>query len=58
MAARERPKKALDWLKRFCAKQKRLLIGQVMDEWIAFGPAALPEEIFRKNLAPRRAVER
>ena len=46
VAAGERPKKkALDWLMKFCAEKKRLLIYQVKDEWFAFGPPAFQTEI-------------
>ena len=49
VAAGERPKqKALDWLMRFCAERKRLLIYQVKDEWFAFGPPAFQAEISGK----------
>lgn len=49
VAAGEQPKnKALDWLKRFCAENKRLLIYQVKDEWFAFGPPAFQVDISEK----------
>ncbi len=41
-----RPKrKALDWLMRFSAENRRLLIYQIGDEWFAFGPPDFQSEI-------------
>jgi hypothetical protein len=42
----DRPKrKALDWLMKFSAEKKRLLIYQMDDDWFAFGPPAFQAEI-------------
>ena len=42
----ERPKqKALDWLTRFCAQKRRLMVYQIADEWYAFGPPAFQADI-------------
>ena len=42
----EQPKKkALDWLTRFCAENRRLLVYQIRDEWFAFGPPAFQTDI-------------
>ena len=42
----ERPKKkALDWLRTFCAERKRLLIYQIAGDWFAFGPPAFQADI-------------
>ena len=38
-------KKALDWMMKFSAEKRRLLIYQVNDEWFAFGPPAFQAEI-------------
>jgi hypothetical protein len=38
-------KKALDWLMKFGAERKRLLIYQVKEDWFAFGPPAFQSEI-------------
>ena len=38
-------KKALDWLMKFSAENKRLLIYQVKEDWFAFGPPAFQAEI-------------
>lgn len=47
----EQPKKkALDWLMRFCAEHRRLLVYQVGDEWFAFGPP-----VFQTDIASRLA---
>jgi hypothetical protein len=44
--AGDRPKqKALDWLMKFSAEKKRLLLYQVEKEWFAFGPPAFQAEI-------------
>ena len=44
--AGEQPKqKALDWLTRFCAENRRLLVYQIGDEWFAFGPPAFQADI-------------
>ena len=41
-----RPKrKALDWLMRFSAANRRLLLYQIEGEWFAFGPPAFQAEI-------------
>jgi len=41
-----RPKqKALDWLMKFSAETKRLLIYQIGEDWFAFGPPAFQAEI-------------
>jgi hypothetical protein len=46
VAAAERPRqKALDWLMKFSAEKKRLLIYQVKQYWFAFGPPAFQAEI-------------
>jgi hypothetical protein len=37
--------KALDWLKEFSAKHRRLLMYQVDSEWYAFGPPAFQVDI-------------
>lgn len=45
----ERPKKkALDWLTRFCAEHRRLLVYQIEDEWFAFGPPVFQADIARR----------
>ena len=42
----EQPKKkALDWLTRFCAENRRLLVYQTGGEWFAFGPPAFQTDI-------------
>ena len=44
--AADRPKKkALDWLMKFSAENKRLLLYQVENDWFAFGPPAFQAEI-------------
>jgi hypothetical protein len=46
VAVGERPKrKALDWLMKFSAEKKRLLIYQIKEDWFAFGPPAFQVEI-------------
>jgi hypothetical protein len=41
-----RPKqKALDWLLKFSASNKRCLIYQIGEDWFAFGPSAFQAEI-------------
>ncbi len=46
VAVGNRPrKKALDWLMKFSAENKRLLIYHLDDEWFAFGPPAFQAEI-------------
>jgi hypothetical protein len=40
--------KALDWLKTFCAENKRLLLYQIDGEWIAFGPPAFQADIVER----------
>jgi hypothetical protein len=46
VAVGDRPrKKALDWLMKFSAEKKRLLIYQLDDDWFAFGPPAFQAEI-------------
>ncbi len=44
-AGRRPKKKALDWLMKFCAEKKRLLIYQIEEEWFAFGPPAFQADI-------------
>ena len=46
VAVGDRPKrKALDWLMKFSAEQKRPLIYQMDEDWFAFGPPAFQAEI-------------
>ena len=46
VAGGERPKrKALDWLLKFSAANKRCLIYQIGEDWFAFGPPAFQKEI-------------
>jgi hypothetical protein len=40
--------KALDWLMKFCAEKKRLLLYQIGDDWFAFGPPAFQAEIAQR----------
>jgi hypothetical protein len=37
--------KALDWLMKFSAENRRCLIYQIADDWFAFGPPAFQREI-------------
>jgi hypothetical protein len=46
VAAGQRPKqKALDWLMKFSAENRRCLIYQIGEEWFAFGPPAFQAEM-------------
>jgi hypothetical protein len=46
VAVGDRPKKkAMDWLMKFSAEKKRLLIYQVKEDWFAFGPPAFQAEV-------------
>jgi hypothetical protein len=45
----ERPKqKALDWLIKFSAQNKRLLMYAMGEDWFAFGPPAFQTEISQR----------
>jgi hypothetical protein len=49
VAVGDRPKKkALDWLMRFCAEQRRCLVYQIGEDWFAFGPPAFQSEIAQR----------
>jgi hypothetical protein len=49
VAVGDRPrKKALDWLMKFSAEKKRLLIYQLDGDWFAFGPPAFQAEIVER----------
>jgi hypothetical protein len=46
VAAGQRPKqKALDWLMKFSAENRRCLVYQIGDDWFAFGPPAFQAQI-------------
>ena len=47
VAAGRRPKqKALDWLMKFSAENRRCLVYQIGDDWFAFGPSAFQAQIY------------
>jgi hypothetical protein len=49
VAVSDRPKKkALDWLMRFSAEQRRCLVYQIGEDWFAFGPPAFQSEIAQR----------
>lgn len=46
VAAGQRPKqKALDWLMKFSAENRRCLVYQIGEDWFAFGPPAFQAQI-------------